>query len=89
MLFITETVIENHENGKNTAAIFPDLAKSFNTVSNKIFLIKAQCFNFSEPAIKLLKSFLEEKPQCVKKGTEVSGHIFVNHGVPQGTVLGR
>ena len=36
----------------------------------------------------LLRSFLEERSQCVKIGTEVSEHIFVNHGVPQGTVLG-
>ena len=35
-----------------------------------------------------MRSFLEERSQCVKIGTEVSEHIFVNHGVPQGTVLG-
>ena len=35
-----------------------------------------------------MRSFLEERSQCVKTGTEVSEHIFVNHGVPEGTVLG-
>ena len=35
-----------------------------------------------------MRSFLEERSQCVKIGTEVSEHIFVNLGVPQGTVLG-
>ena len=35
-----------------------------------------------------MRSFLEERSQCVKIGTEVSEHIFFNHGVPQGTVLG-
>ena len=84
----TETVVENHENGQNTAAIFLDLAKAFNWISHKIFLKKAECFNFSEPAVNLLRYFLEERSQCVKIGTEVSGHNFVNHGVPQGTVLG-
>ena len=88
VFFFTETVIENHENGKNTAAIFLDLAKPFNSISHNIFLKKAECFNFSEPAINLLKSFLEERSQCVKIGTEFSEHIFVNHGVPRGTVLG-
>ena len=38
VLFATETVIENHEYGKNTAAIFLDLEKSFNSFSPKIFL---------------------------------------------------
>ena len=62
----TETVIGNHENGKNTAAIFLDLAKAFNSNSHKIFLKKAECFNFSEPAVKVLKSFLEEDHNASK-----------------------
>ena len=73
---------------KNTAAIFLDVSKAFNSISHKIFLKKAECFNFPQPAINLLKYFLEERSQCMKTGTEVSEHIFINHGVPQGTVLG-
>ena len=42
VLFFNETVIENHENGQNTAAIFLDLAKAFNSISHKIFLKKAE-----------------------------------------------
>ena len=86
VLFFTETVIENHENGQNTAAIFLDFAQAFNSISHNILLKKAECFNFSEPAVNLLRSFLEERSQCVKIGTEVSEHIFVNHGVPQGLI---
>ena len=40
VLFFTETVIENHENEKNAAACFLDLAKAFNSLSHKIFLKK-------------------------------------------------
>ena len=39
-------------------------------------------------ATSVLKSFLEEKSQCVKISIEVSETLFVNHGVPQGVVLG-
>ena len=35
VLFFTETVIENHENGRNTAAILLDLRKAFNSVWHK------------------------------------------------------
>ena len=49
---------------------------------------KAECFNFSEPAVNLIKAFLKERSQCVKIGIEVSEHIFVTQGVSQGTVLG-
>ena len=71
VLFFTETVTENHENGKNTGAIFVDLAKAFNSLSHKTFLKKAECFNFSEAAVYLLKSFLEKRSQSVKLGNEV------------------
>ena len=89
VLFFTERVLKNHENGKNSAAIIFNLEKAFNSIfCTKIFLKKADCFNFSEPAVNLLISVLTQTSQCVKIGTEISEHIFVNHGVPQGTVLG-
>ena len=53
-----------------------------------MFLEKAECFNFSEPAVNLLKTLLEERSQYVKLGTEVLKQTFVKHRVPQGTVLG-
>ena len=40
LLFFSETIIENHENGRNTAAIFLDLAKAFNSCRTKYFLEK-------------------------------------------------
>ena len=84
VLFFTETVLENLENGQNTAAIFLELAETFNSISHEMFPKKAECFNFSEPAVILLRFFLEKRSQCGKMGTEVSEHIFVKNGVPQG-----
>ena len=40
VLFFTETVVENLENGQNTAAIFVDLARAFNSVRTKYFFKK-------------------------------------------------
>ena len=50
--------------------------------------LKKQSASTSEPAVNLLRSFLDERSQCFKIGTKVSQQIFVNHGVPPGTVLG-
>ena len=36
----------------------------------------------------MLESFLSNRKQCVKKGIEYSNWVTINHGVPQGTVLG-
>ena len=51
------------------------------------YFLKKQSASISEPAVNLLKSSLEENSKSVKIGSEVSEHIFDNHGVPQGTVL--
>ena len=65
-----------------------DLAKAFNSVSHEIFLKKAENFNLSQSTILLLKSFLENRSQCVKLAINLSDKVTVNHGVPQGTVIG-
>ena len=36
----------------------------------------------------MLESFLSKRKQCVKNGIEYSNWVTINHGVPQGTVLG-
>ena len=42
VLLYTETVIENHENEKKTAAIVLDLAIQFNSISHKKKVFKKQ-----------------------------------------------
>ena len=75
---------DNNDNG----AVFLDLAKAFNSISHVIFLKKAENFNLSQSTFLFLKSFLENRTQCVKLGIDFSDKININHGVPQGTVLG-
>ena len=82
-----EKIIGNMQDN-DTGAVFLDLAKAFNSISNEIFLKKAENFNLSQSTILLLKSFLENRTQCVKLGIDLSDKLTINHGVPQGTVLG-
>ena len=77
------------ENNNDTGAVFLDLAKAFNSISHKIFLKKAENFNPSQSTILLLKLVLENRTQCVKLGFDLSDKLTINHGVPQGTVLGH
>ena len=88
VLYFIEKIIGNLENNNDTGAVFLDLAKAFNSISHEIFLKKAENFNLSQSTILLLRSFLENRTQCVKLGIDLSDKITINHGVPQGTVLG-
>ena len=71
----------------DTSAVFLDLAKAFNSISLEFFFKKAENLNLSQSTILFLKSFLENRSQCVKLGIDLSDKITINHGVPQGTVL--
>ena len=69
------------EDNNDTGAVFLDLAKTVNSISHEIFLKKAENFNLSQSTILLLKSFLENRTQCVKLGIDLSDKITINHGV--------
>ena len=87
VLYFIEKLIGNMEEN-DTGAVFLDLAKAFNSISHEIFLKKAENFNLSQSTILLLKCFLENRTQCVKLDFDLSDKSTINHGVPQGTVLG-
>ena len=76
------------EENETVVSIFLDLAKAFNSISHKIFLDKIAKYGFSTESIAMLESFLSNRKQCVKNGIEYSNWVTINHGVPQGTVLG-
>ena len=76
------------EDNNDKGAVFLDLAKAFNSISHEVFLKNAENFNLSQSTILLLKSFLENRTQCVRLGIDLSDKITINHVVPQGTVLG-
>ena len=88
VFYFIEKIIGNKEDNNEQGAVFLDLAKTFISISHEIFLNKAENFNLSQSTILLLKSFIENRTQCVKLGIDLSDKITINHGVPQGTVLG-
>ena len=65
-----------------------DLAKAFNSISLDIFIQKIEKYGFGENARVLLNSFLNNRKQCVRNGIAEYNLRIINHGVPQGTVLG-
>ena len=88
VISLTESVNSLLEENETVVSIFLDLAKGFNSISHKIFLEKITKYGFSTESIAMLESFLSNRKQCAKNGIEYSNWVTINHGVPQGTVLG-
>ena len=66
VLHLIEAIQENYNNLKISVAVFIDLAKAFNSISNEIFPKMIEAYDFSESAVDLFASFLKNRQQCVK-----------------------
>ena len=62
--------------------------KAFNSITHDILLSKLKTLNFSLFSLKLIRSFIEKRLQCVKVEETFSDWIELKQEVQQGTVLG-
>ena len=70
------------------STFFIDLAKAFNSLSSDIFIKKIEKYDFGESGRFLSNWFIINRKQCVRNGIVDSDWTKINHGVPQGTLLG-
>ncbi|CAB3236263.1 unnamed protein product [Arctia plantaginis] len=85
---LTDYITSNLDNGKKCLTIFLDLAKAFDTISVSILLDKLERLGVRGMQLKLFRSYLTGRLQCVRVGSHKSGNLEVSHGVPQGSILG-
>lgn len=86
---LTAYLAQELDKGNHTVGIFLDLAKAFDTVSIPILLRKLEAIGIRDIQLKLFKSYLEERTQCVKIGNVVSDdEKSTDFGIPQGSILG-
>jgi len=70
------------------AGVFVDLQKAFDTVNHEILFKKLQHYGIRGTLIKWFTSYLSNRQQHVSVMGFDSKNQNVNHGVPQGSVLG-
>ena len=69
-------------------AILMDLSKAFDTLDHDLLIAKLHAYVFDYLALKLIKSYLNERLQKIKINTTFSSWSKLTVGVPQGSVLG-
>lgn len=69
-------------------AIFYDLSKAFDLIDHDILLAKLPFYGFQNGSLQLLESYIRNRRQYVEINGVKSDTCFVQHGVPQGSVLG-
>lgn len=81
---ITEAV----NNDKNTAGVFLDLSKAFDTIDHSILLDKLNHYGFRGIANDWFKDYLSNRNQYVSYNGVSSTKSKIICGVPQGSILG-
>ena len=65
-----------------------DLSKAFDSLNHATLLVKLQSLGLSLSALAWFRSYLSERSQYVRIGSEVSGLENTAYRVPQGSILG-
>ncbi|CAH2087362.1 unnamed protein product [Euphydryas editha] len=76
------------ETGTRCIGVFLDLAKAFDTVSRPILLKKLEFYGVRGIALDWFRSYLMNRKQRLKYGSNYSELCNISYGVPQGSVLG-
>jgi hypothetical protein len=88
LINITETVRNALDENKFACAVFIDFQKAFDTVNHKILLQKLNYFGITGTIKEWLSSYLTNRKHFVSILGFDSQPQEIEHGVPQGSVLG-
>ena len=71
-----------------SAVIMLDMSAAFDVVDHNILLGKLKLYGLEQSALFWIKSYLEKRTQCVYVEGHLSDPLYVECGVPQGSILG-
>ena len=76
------------DNKESFGALLTDLSKAFDCVNNELIIAKLHAYGLSYSALKLIQSYLSKRKQKVRINNSFSSLQEIEHGVPQGSILG-
>ncbi|GBN36961.1 RNA-directed DNA polymerase from mobile element jockey [Araneus ventricosus] len=88
LLRMTEIIRDNLENGRDTGAVFIDIAKTFDRVWLEGLIYKMIVMSIPDGLIKLMNSYLHGRGFTVRVGNSFSSGRIIEAGVVQGSRLG-
>ena len=85
---LTDIWLSAFNNRQMSGAVFLDFRKAFDLVHHDILLKKLSTYNLSIASIAFLRSYLQDRIQCVLVNGTYSQETSITSGVPQGSILG-
>ena len=87
-LELLDRVLDQLDKHKIPINFYIDLSKAFDSLRHDILLDKLTYYGITNPARKLIKSYLSNRTQFVQIGNQTSTMKPVLTGVPQGSIIG-
>ena len=88
LMYLTESIRKALDQNHFSCGIFIDLQKAFDTVDHKVLLYKLFHYGIRGIENEWFKSYLSNRTQFVSINGTSSKEYNIDHGVPQGSVLG-
>jgi hypothetical protein len=85
---LVDKIIDNMDKQKTTGAVFIDLKKAFDLVDPDCLLYKLEHYSIRGSSLNWFQNYLTTRSQRVKFGQDLSDSASIDHGVPQGSILG-
>ena len=88
MLQMYTTWLEAIDNGDMAAVCMVDMSAAFDVVDTQLLLQKLELYGFDRNSVQWIWSYLTYRSQRVYIEGSLSGHLGLEAGVPQGSILG-
>ena len=88
LLYITEKIRKELDNGKGIGLVTLDLSKAFDTINHTILIRKLKALNIGPKTIAFFQNYLSNRTMIVNTPNDTSNIHTIKKGVPQGSILG-
>ena len=76
------------DNKEVSAAVLTDLSKAFDCIPHGLLIAKLNAFGFDKKSLSFISTYLYNRKQQTKVGSEYSDFLNMLFGVPKGSILG-
>ena len=87
-VMMTDKFLEAMNNKMLTLMVVLDLSKAFDSIDHAKLLLKLRSLGVSCTALEWFRSYMHDRQQYIRIGSEMSEMCQSTHGVPQGSILG-
>jgi hypothetical protein len=88
LLRFNQCVKGHLDDGHTVGVVLTDLSKAFDYLPHDLLISKMRTYSVDDKACAYIKSYLTDRPHCVKLGNTKSDWLVMSRGAPQGSVLG-